>query len=90
MFQSNPFSTIPEHTPSLFYNGFPDCQQPFEKFPTAYKTFSHIGEAEEGTKCMTRVRISIKWNELDFMATNEVTSLDDFMLDDNVIVQSSS
>ncbi|KAI3983970.1 hypothetical protein MKX01_035097 [Papaver californicum] len=48
-----------------------------------YKTFSHITEAEEGEKWITRVRISRKWNELDFMGTNEVTSLDVFMLDDN-------
>ncbi|KAI3986631.1 hypothetical protein MKX01_014169 [Papaver californicum] len=32
---------------------------------------------------MVHVRISRKWNELDFMGMNEVTSLDLFMLDDN-------
>ncbi|KAI3849403.1 hypothetical protein MKX03_029813, partial [Papaver bracteatum] len=56
---------------------------PSKSTASAYKTFSHIGEAEEGTKWMTRVRISRKWNELDFMKTNEVRSLDVFMLDDN-------
>ncbi|KAI3938313.1 hypothetical protein MKW92_019315, partial [Papaver armeniacum] len=45
-----------------------------------YKTFFHIGETEEGTKWMTRVRISRNWNVLDFMGTNEVTVLDVFML----------
>ncbi|MCL7039406.1 hypothetical protein MKW94_023832 [Papaver nudicaule] len=50
---------------------------------TQYKPFSHIGEAEEGKPWSTRVRISRKWNELDFMGTNEVTSLDLFLIDEN-------
>ncbi|KAI3830548.1 hypothetical protein MKW98_030711, partial [Papaver atlanticum] len=56
---------------------------PSKSSTNTYKSFSHIGEAEEGTKWMTRVRISRKWNELDFMGTNEVTILDVFMFDDN-------
>ncbi|KAI3948479.1 hypothetical protein MKW98_019229 [Papaver atlanticum] len=32
---------------------------------------------------MTRIRISRNWNVLDFMGTNDVTSLGVFMLDDN-------
>ncbi|KAI3966037.1 hypothetical protein MKX01_010994, partial [Papaver californicum] len=47
------------------------------------KTFLHIDDPEEDTRWMTRIRISRKWNELYFMGTNEVTSLNLFMLDDN-------
>ncbi|KAI3888748.1 hypothetical protein MKX03_013916, partial [Papaver bracteatum] len=32
---------------------------------------------------MTRVRIARMWHEVDFMRTNEVTSLDLFLLDDS-------
>ncbi|KAI3992146.1 hypothetical protein MKX01_015037 [Papaver californicum] len=56
---------------------------PSKPSSSTYKTFSHIVDAEEGTKWMTRVGISRKWNEIDFMKTNEVTSLDVFILDDN-------
>ncbi|XP_026450160.1 uncharacterized protein LOC113350260 isoform X2 [Papaver somniferum] len=74
------------HTPITFFQmGSQTVNNPSKIPASTYKTFSHIGKAEEGTKWMTRVRISRKWNELDFMGTYEVTSLDVFMLDDNII-----
>lgn len=56
---------------------------PSKRQANTYNTFFHIGEIEEGTKWITRVRISRNWNVLDYMDTSEVTSLDVFMLDDN-------
>ncbi|KAI3946239.1 hypothetical protein MKW92_022927, partial [Papaver armeniacum] len=40
-----------------------------------YPLPTHEALVKKGTKWMTRVRISRKWNGLDFMGTNEVISL---------------
>ncbi|KAI3984187.1 hypothetical protein MKX01_011141 [Papaver californicum] len=48
-----------------------------------YKTFNQLADMVEGEAWKTRAMISRTWNEVDFMGTNEVTSLDLLMLDVN-------
>ncbi|RZC72182.1 hypothetical protein C5167_035379 [Papaver somniferum] len=50
---------------------------------STYKRFKQLRDMAEGENWMTRVMISRTWNELDFLGTNEVQSLDLLMIDEN-------
>ncbi|KAI3943117.1 hypothetical protein MKW92_019460, partial [Papaver armeniacum] len=50
---------------------------------STYKSFKQLPDMAEGENWMTRVMISRTWNEVDFLGTNEVQSLDLLMIDEN-------
>ncbi|KAI3883872.1 hypothetical protein MKX03_017335 [Papaver bracteatum] len=51
---------------------------------STYKSFKQLPDMAEGENWMTRVMISRTWNEVDFLGTNEVQSLDLLMVDENI------
>ncbi|KAI3988448.1 hypothetical protein MKX01_026262 [Papaver californicum] len=50
---------------------------------STYKTFNQLTDMVEGEVLYTRAMISRTWYEVDFMGTNEVTSLDLLTLDEH-------
>ncbi|XP_026421044.1 uncharacterized protein LOC113317127 isoform X1 [Papaver somniferum] len=53
-------------------------------------TLKSLRSLDEGKTSIVTVRVTRKWEELDFMSTNDVTSIDMVIVDKRVVVESWS